>query len=135
MKRCGFNGFGIYPRHKNHASGTANAKPINRPQSRWIYSHQKIILNSDIGIPAFSSRYSDVWRYKSKIRDHSASEKGGRTPMKGRHSTIDRPDSVSLVIAPISIISATISATARSQARIARPAFESLKFFGITVRL
>ena len=34
--------------------------PITRPSSRWLHSHQKIVLNSASVMPALSSRYCGI---------------------------------------------------------------------------
>ena len=47
------------------------------------------------------------------------SESGGSAPISGRHSTIDRPDSVNRVIAPISIMAITMAQQANSHSVIA----------------
>src|SRR3546814_9340925 len=85
----------ICPRHQNHASGTTNTTPMRRPHRRWMYSHQKIVLNSSRLMPAFTCWYSGIWRYSAKSRSHSAWLSGGRAPLIGAHSMIESPDSVS----------------------------------------
>lgn len=74
-----------------------------------------MVLKAARSIPAFLNWYSGVSRYKSNTRCHSAAFNGGNVPMSGRHSTIDRPDSVRRVIAPIMAIANTIAAEKNSQ--------------------
>ena len=57
----------------------------------------KMNLNSESVIPERHVRYSGYCWYCSNTRAHCASPMGGMTPEKGRHSTIERPASVSRV--------------------------------------
>tara|TARA_B100000282_G_C31625913_1_gene441574 strand:- start:513 stop:704 length:192 start_codon:yes stop_codon:yes gene_type:complete len=52
------------------------------------------------------------------MRFHSASVIGGNHPKSGRHSTIESPDSVNRVAAPINIMATTIAAQTYSQEAI-----------------
>ena len=45
---------------------------------------------------------------------------GGSTPVTGRHSTMESPDSVSRVAPPTSTSATTMAATAQSQRRMMR---------------
>ena len=62
--------------------------------------------------------YSGESLYRSKTLFHSKSDIGGRKPSKGRHSTIDRPESVNLVMPPIMTIKNTIKDDINSQLAI-----------------
>ena len=53
--------------------------------------------------------------YNSKTLVHSKSDIGGRKPNKERHSTIDKPETVSLVMPPMIIIRKTIKADTNNQ--------------------
>jgi hypothetical protein len=48
------------------------------------------------------------------------SDNGGRIPISGFHSTMDRPDSVSRVTAPITAMAKTMAQQASSQTAMAR---------------
>ena len=56
-------------------------------------------------------------RYFFSSACHAASDNGGSQPVTGRHSTIDRPDSVSRVRAPITIMKKIMPATTISHWR------------------
>src|SRR4030095_6246395 len=56
-------------------------------------------------------------RYFAGSPGQAASESGGSQPVTGRHSTIESPDSVSRVSAPMTIIKKIIAATTISQLR------------------
>src|SRR5215471_16528686 len=58
-------------------------------------------------------------RYFSNSVRHCASESGGKVPLTGCHSTIDRPDSVRRVAPPTSTMTKIKAATTNSQARMA----------------
>ena len=88
----------------NHRSGIAKASPIKRPKTLCSHSQKKIRLKSCSSIQKCFERNSGDALYNSKIRFHSVSPIGGRKPIIGRHSTIDKPESVSLVIAPMMTI-------------------------------
>ena len=62
--------------------------------------------------------YSGESLYKLKTLFHSKSDIGGRKPSKGRHSTIDKPEPVNLVMPPIITIKNTIKADINSQVAI-----------------
>src|SRR6516164_8994933 len=71
-------------------------------------------------MPALRCVYCGIAWYFSNSACQPASESGGMTPVTGRHSTIERPDSVSRVAPPTSTSAMTSAATAQSQSRIAR---------------
>src|SRR5260370_4095305 len=50
---------------------------------------------------ALSRRYCGICRYFSNSAAQPATDSGGRTPLTGCHSVIDRPDKVSRVMPPI----------------------------------
>src|SRR5215510_9986733 len=77
-------------------------------------------LNSASDIPWLTTLYSGVWRYLSNASSQSAWLNGGIAPAIGRHSTIERPERVSRVTPPTTIIVATNAAQTRSQAITAR---------------
>jgi hypothetical protein len=66
-------------------------------------------------MPLFLIIYSGEFIYKVKILSHSILFIGGRNPYKGLHSTIERPESVNLVMPPMIIISTTIIIVIMSQ--------------------
>ena len=61
-------------------------------------------LNSAKFILLFTLMYSGVCLYLSNSLIHDASVKGGRIPVTGFHSVIDKPESVKRVSPPIKII-------------------------------
>src|SRR5262245_9345084 len=65
-----------------------------------------------------------VW-YFSNSACQALSLKGGTVPVSGFHSTIESPDSVSLVAPPTRTIARISPATTRSQNRSARPEDEA----------
>src|ERR1051326_756020 len=71
-------------------------------------------------MPALRCRYCGVKRYLSNSLCHCAAESGGKGPVTGCHSTIEKPDSVSRVAPPTSTTATMSAAIARSQRRIAR---------------
>src|SRR5262245_7639075 len=79
-----------------------------------------MVLNATRLMPALCCVYCGIAWYFSNSACHPASVSGGMTPVTGRHSTIDRPDSVSRVVPPTSTSAMTSAATAQSQSRIAR---------------
>ncbi len=79
-------------------------RPMRRPNRRWPHSHQNICWNSPIDMPAFCSLYSAVCWYLANRLAQASSLIGGRAPLIGSHSVIDRPLSVSRVAPPISIM-------------------------------
>ena len=78
--------------------------PINLPQTRCKYSHQKINLNSLSDIFLLIFLYSGNCLYLSKVSIQSLLSSGGIAPEISFQSTIERPEFVSLVIPPIVII-------------------------------
>ena len=75
--------------------------PSSLPIRRWIYSQKKINLNWSIVMPWFSFWYSGKFLYFSNSICQAVSLRGGMMPDIGCHSTIERPDRVSLVMPPI----------------------------------
>ena len=71
-------------------------------------------------MPLFCNWYSGIAWYFSNSDCHAASDIGGRAPVTGFHSVIDRPESVSRVSPPTSTIAATIAAMTSSHAAIMR---------------
>src|SRR5439155_19744976 len=55
-------------------------------------------------MPELSNRYCGICWYFSNSAAQAAADSGGRMPLTGCHSVIDRPDSVSLVMPPITTI-------------------------------
>ena len=102
---------------QNQARGRAKTTPISRPHRRWMYSSQKISLNSAIVKPRLINLPCGEERYFCSSACHAASDSGGSQPVTGRHSTIESPDSVSRVSAPMTIIKKIIAATTISQLR------------------
>src|SRR5262245_22277583 len=80
-------------------------------------SSQQICLNSTIPKPRLINLPCGEERYFCSSACHAASDIGGSHPVTGRHSTIDRPDSLSRVSAPSTIIRKIIAATTNSQLR------------------
>src|SRR5581483_1538346 len=71
-------------------------------------------------MPRLSSRYWGIaWYFVNSFR-HSFSDSGGRTPVTGFHSTIDRPDSVNRVAPPTTSVATIIAAETRSHSRTGR---------------
>ncbi len=58
-------------------------------------------------MPAFISRYCGLSRYLSNSAAHWVSFRGGTAPVTGRHSVMERPESVSRVRPPTTIIAIT----------------------------
>src|SRR5215472_14211537 len=71
-------------------------------------------------MPALRCRYCGVVRYLSNALCHASADSGGKVPVTGCHSTIDRPDSVSRVAPPTSTMATMSAAIATSHSRIAR---------------
>ena len=82
-----------------------------------MYSSQKISLNSAIVKPRLINLPCGEERYFCSSACQAASDSGGSQPVTGRHSTIESPDSVSRVSAPMTIIKKIIAATTISQLR------------------
>src|SRR5690554_221379 len=82
-------------------------------------------LKSASVIPAgpVISIYSGICLYLSNSASQSASLSGGRAPMMGFHSVIDRPDSVRRVMPPTITMTNTRNATENSQLAIATGRF------------
>ena len=76
-------------------------------------------LNSSSVMSRFIASYCGEARYFSNSACQAAASSGGSAPVTGRHSVIDRPDSVSRVRPPTRII-ATIS-TKRTASQTAMP--------------
>ena len=55
-------------------------------------------------MPWFRASYCGVARYFSNSESQAAASKGGSAPVTGRHSVIERPEPVSRVMPPITII-------------------------------
>src|SRR5215510_15035876 len=67
-----------------------------------------------------SSRYCGMVWYLANSVCHSDCESGGKTPVTGFHSTIESPDSVSLVAPPTINVSNIIAADTSSHSRTGR---------------
>ena len=72
-----------------------------------MYSHKKITLNSLKVIDELINLYSGISLYKEKLKIQSSLVIGGKIPENKSHLVIDRPESVSLVKPPTTIIIAT----------------------------
>src|SRR5690349_16619368 len=107
-------------RSPNHSNGRKNAAPIKRPRSRCAYSHQKMPLTSAGDRPRLTSWYPGVAWYWANAACQSAAESGGSVPTIGCHSVIDRPEWVSRVTPPTTIIANTSAQHASSHAATAR---------------
>ena len=109
--------------------------PIIRPSNRWRYSSQKIFLKSAISIQKLSFWNSDEAWYAVNSFVQSESFNGGIHPVIGLQSTIESPDSVSLVIPPNRIIKNISMQQAINQSRIKRigglERLYSIRFFVI----
>ncbi len=110
------------PRAQNQAMGRKKATPMRRPSRRWKYSHQKMDLKPSTSMSWLRSLNSGVSLYFSNWAAQSASVSGGRVPMKGCHSTIDRPEWVRRVAPPTTTMAKTRAQQASSQAATARRA-------------
>ena len=71
-------------------------------------------------MPALTWAYCGIALYFSKASFQSAADIGGRAPMIGFHSVIDRPDPVSRVTPPTTTMQNTRAAQANSQVATAR---------------
>src|SRR5262245_8816133 len=71
-------------------------------------------------MPRLSARYWGMVWYLANSACHWPSDSGGKTPVTGFHSTMERPDSVRRVAPPITSVRNTQAATASSQARMMR---------------
>jgi hypothetical protein len=96
-------------------NGTAITRPAIRAIRRWAHSHQKSVLNCGSVIPRWTLCASGIARYRSNAAVQSASLRGGRTPLTGSHTEIERPLSVSLVMPPMIRVRITHTALATSQ--------------------
>ncbi len=99
-------------------NGRAYMIPIMRPIRRWNHSQKKIYLKSETSIQKFSFLNSGDFLYRSKTRSHSASLSGGSVPIMGRHSTIDRPEPLRRVMAPMIIMQNTAAQQVKSHVTI-----------------
>src|SRR5579871_6489338 len=81
-----------------------------------------MVLNSSRLMPRLSCSYCGMVLYLANSACQSASPSGGMTPVTGFHSTIERPDSVSLVAPPTITMANTRAATHHSQRPTARAA-------------
>src|SRR6266851_1478956 len=77
-------------------------------------------LNSLSVIPLLASSYSDEVLYFSNSTIQALSLTGGKTPVTGRHSTIDSPESVRRVAPPTMTMTTRRAAIELSHNRIAR---------------
>src|SRR5262249_37340971 len=93
---------------------------MRRPSSRWLYSHQKMPLNSASDMRWFTCLNSGVAWYLAKVSLHCASESGGKAPTMGCHSTMDRPECVRRVAPPTTVMAKSRAQEARSHAAVAR---------------
>src|SRR5918993_11707 len=71
-------------------------------------------------MPRLRARYCGIVWYFLNSACHAGSDSGGRTPVTGFHSTMERPDSVSRVAPPTRTVAITSAATATSQNLMAR---------------
>src|SRR3984893_8997236 len=71
-------------------------------------------------MPAFIRRYCGMCWYFSTSATQDAAESGGRVPVTGCHSVIDRPDRVSRVMPPITTITKIMPQHTSSQTATAR---------------
>ena len=92
---------------------------MRRPHSLCRNSSQKICLNWSMSKPRFTNLPCGEERYFSNSACQACSPTGGSQPVTGLHSTIDRPDSVSRVSAPSTIMKKIMPATTISQLRTA----------------
>src|SRR5271166_5889375 len=104
-------------RRRNHRKGKRNAAPTIRARVRCAHSHQYMDLNSLRLIPGLRSRYCGIVLYFSNSACHALSSMGGKIPVTGFHSTMERPESVSLVAPPTTSVTKISAATVRSQSR------------------
>ena len=61
-----------------------------------------------------------VYQTKPEREGPQPADKGGSQPINGRHSTMERPDSVNRVTPPMTVIAPTSPATTNSQVAISR---------------
>src|SRR5580704_7533965 len=71
-------------------------------------------------MPALSSRYCGMCWYCSNSAVQAVADSGGRMPVTGCHSVVDRPDSVSLVMPPITTMAKIMPQHTSSQTATAR---------------
>src|SRR5580700_4104955 len=79
-----------------------------------------MVLNSARLMPALSSRYCGMCWYFSNSAAQAAADSGGRMPITGCHSVIDKPDKVSLVTPPITTMTKIMAQHTSSQTATAR---------------
>src|SRR5712692_1863918 len=79
-----------------------------------------MVLKSPRLMPRLSSRNCGMVWYLANSACQAASSSGGTTPVTGRHSTIERPDSVSRVAPPTTSVATINAATTSSHSRTAR---------------
>ena len=84
----------------NRIKGTRKTTPINLAHKRWNHSQKKMNLKSDNVKWELRYLYCAICLYFSKAVFQSCSFIGGKAPMTGFHSVIDRPDPVNLVMPP-----------------------------------
>src|SRR5690606_28758824 len=77
-------------------------------------------LNSASSMPALVSSYCGVARYFSNSAAQLAASIGGIMPVTGRHSVIERPEPVSRVSPPTTIIATTSAKSTPSQIAMPR---------------
>src|SRR6185437_14330257 len=111
---------GMAPRQRKYKNGSRNTAPVSRAIRRCDHSHQKIVLKASRLMPRLSSRYCGIAWYFVNSLCQSLSDSGGRTPVTGFHSTIERPDSVSRVAPPMMSVAKIMAAAQNSQRRTAR---------------
>jgi hypothetical protein len=71
-------------------------------------------------MPRLIAWYCGIAWYFSNSTCQASRVSGGSVPVTGFHSTIDRPDSVSRVAPPTTMVANTSAATASSHRRTAR---------------
>src|SRR5216684_9048943 len=79
-----------------------------------------MVLKSARLMPELSSRYCGMCWYFSNSAAQAAADSGGRMPVTGCHSVIDRPDKVNLVMPPITTITKIMPQHTNSQTATAR---------------
>ena len=89
---------------RKNKNGSTKITPIKRPKTRCRYSYMKMGLNSSRVIVKLVFWYSGYCWYLRNISCQSARDKGGITPTRGFHSTIDKPELVRRVIPPSRIM-------------------------------
>src|SRR5579863_7738965 len=79
-----------------------------------------MVLKSSRLMPKFNSRYCGMCWYLANSAAQAAGDNGGRMPVIGSHSVIERPERVSLVTPPITTIRKIMAQHTRSQMAIGR---------------